>query len=122
MEEINLPMEPEVSKCSIELVLMNLSPEVIERFIITNVKWNSNHLRLGGTAEKVEALLESTLHDGGESGLELAVQQGCIIYLTMRMDIFMPYLYMLLAVLHFITQIMHTGTHIAPPFFRRGDG
>ena len=38
--------------------------------IATNIEWTSIHLELGGTGEKVEALLESILHNGGEIGLK----------------------------------------------------
>ena len=64
-------------KTSSEATLKNLSPKVIGRFIATNIEWTSLHLGLGSTAEKMEALLESTLHDRIRPGS--AVQQGYII-------------------------------------------
>jgi hypothetical protein len=75
-----------VSRSSVDLTIKAASPEVIGRFIATNIEWTSLHLGLGSTAEKVEALLESTLHDRGERGLPALCNK--VIYLCMRMHVY----------------------------------
>ena len=43
-EEVTLPMKPEVSRSSVDQTLKAASPEVIRRFMATNIEWTSLHV------------------------------------------------------------------------------